>query len=102
MGNMVEGKVVVVTGAGGGIGRDIAIAMAANGARVVVNDIGASVHGEGQDLSILQGYDTVCKLRDPFHFMLHQNHGHSLLSHFADHAEDFARRRADSLFELLL
>jgi len=49
MGNMVEGKVVVVTGAGGGIGRDIALAMAANGARVVVNDIGASLAGEIQE-----------------------------------------------------
>ena len=39
---MVEGKVVVVTGAGGGIGRDIALAMAREGAKVVVNDIGAS------------------------------------------------------------
>ena len=46
---MVEGKVVVVTGAGGGIGRDIALAMAAQGAKVVVNDIGASVSGEGND-----------------------------------------------------
>ena len=46
---MVEGKVVVVTGAGGGIGRDIALAMAREGARVVVNDIGASVSGEGND-----------------------------------------------------
>lgn len=44
---IVEGKVVVVTGAGGGIGRDIALAMAQHGARVVVNDIGASLHGEG-------------------------------------------------------
>jgi NAD(P)-dependent dehydrogenase (short-subunit alcohol dehydrogenase family) len=48
-GSMLEGKVVVVTGAGGGIGRDFALAMAANGARVVVNDIGASVSGEGLD-----------------------------------------------------
>jgi len=48
-GKMLEGKVVVVTGAGGGIGRDFALAMAANGARVVVNDIGASVAGEGRD-----------------------------------------------------
>jgi len=48
-GSMAEGKVVVVTGAGGGIGRDFALAMAANGARVVVNDIGASVAGEGRD-----------------------------------------------------
>lgn len=37
---MVEGKVVVVTGAGAGIGRDFAKAFAANGARVVVNDLG--------------------------------------------------------------
>jgi NAD(P)-dependent dehydrogenase (short-subunit alcohol dehydrogenase family) len=46
---LLEGKVVVVTGAGGGIGRDFALAMAAAGARVVVNDIGASVKGEGRD-----------------------------------------------------
>jgi NAD(P)-dependent dehydrogenase (short-subunit alcohol dehydrogenase family) len=44
---MVEGKVVVVTGAGGGIGRDIALAMASHGAKVVVNDIGAALDGEG-------------------------------------------------------
>src|SRR5689334_18269288 len=47
--NMLDNKVVVVTGAGGGIGRDIALAMAREGARVVVNDIGASVAGEGKD-----------------------------------------------------
>ena len=46
---LLEGKAVVVTGAGGGIGRDFALAMAAHGASVVVNDIGASVHGEGSD-----------------------------------------------------
>ncbi|BEP63116.1 SDR family oxidoreductase [Variovorax sp. V213] len=44
---MVEGKAVVVTGAGGGIGRDIALAMASHGARVVVNDIGAALDGAG-------------------------------------------------------
>ena len=43
---MIDDKVVIVTGAGGGIGRDIAIAMAAHGARVVVNDIGASLSGD--------------------------------------------------------
>jgi NAD(P)-dependent dehydrogenase (short-subunit alcohol dehydrogenase family) len=46
---MLEGKVVVVSGAGGGIGRDIALAMAENGARIVVNDIGASLTGSGTD-----------------------------------------------------
>lgn len=46
---LLEGKVIVVTGAGGGIGRDIALALAREGARVVVNDIGASVAGEGSD-----------------------------------------------------
>jgi len=46
---MVQDKVVVVTGAGGGIGRDMALALAADGARVVVNDIGTSTTGEGTD-----------------------------------------------------
>jgi NAD(P)-dependent dehydrogenase (short-subunit alcohol dehydrogenase family) len=49
MGTLLQGKVVVVTGAGGGIGRDFAHAMAAQGAKLVVNDVGASVSGEGRD-----------------------------------------------------
>lgn len=44
---MLEGKVAIVTGAGGGIGRDIALLMAKEGAKVVVNDVGASLGGEG-------------------------------------------------------
>ncbi len=46
MSEMLAGKVAVVTGAGGGIGRGIALAMAAAGAKVVVNDIGASLSGD--------------------------------------------------------
>jgi NAD(P)-dependent dehydrogenase (short-subunit alcohol dehydrogenase family) len=46
---LLEGKSVVVTGAGGGIGRDFALAMAAAGAQVVVNDLGTSVKGESRD-----------------------------------------------------
>ena len=49
MTQMMQDKVVVVTGSGGGIGREFALAMAAAGAKVVVNDIGASVSGEGKD-----------------------------------------------------
>ncbi|MFO1510258.1 MAG: SDR family oxidoreductase [Steroidobacteraceae bacterium] len=45
---MVAGKVAVVTGAGGGIGREIALLMARHGAKVVVNDIGASLSGDGR------------------------------------------------------
>ncbi len=48
---LLEGKVAVVSGAGGGIGREIALAMALAGARVIINDIGASLTGEGQSAS---------------------------------------------------
>src|SRR5215216_57551 len=44
---MLDGKAALVTGAGRGIGRGIAVALAAAGARVVVNDLGTSLSGEG-------------------------------------------------------
>jgi len=47
MSRMMQGKVAIVTGSGGGIGRDIALAMAREGAKLVINDVGASVAGEG-------------------------------------------------------
>jgi NAD(P)-dependent dehydrogenase (short-subunit alcohol dehydrogenase family) len=49
MARLMEGKVAVVTGAGRGIGAAIATMMAEHGAKVVVNDIGVSLGGEGGD-----------------------------------------------------
>lgn len=46
-----EDKVVIVTGAGGGLGRAHALLFARHGARVVVNDLGGSAHGEGASQS---------------------------------------------------
>lgn len=46
---MLDGKVIAVTGSGRGIGREIALLCAREGAAVVVNDLGASADGEGDD-----------------------------------------------------
>jgi NAD(P)-dependent dehydrogenase (short-subunit alcohol dehydrogenase family) len=54
MSQMLAGKVVAITGAGRGVGREIALLCAKEGAAVVVNDLGTSGEGEGTDLSPAQ------------------------------------------------
>lgn len=51
MDKMLKDKVAVVTGAGRGIGCEIALALASEGAKVVVNDVGASLAGAGVNRS---------------------------------------------------
>ena len=49
---MFEGKVAIVTGSGGGIGRETALLLAERGAKVIVNDLGGDVRGHGSSPSL--------------------------------------------------
>ena len=59
--SLLKGKVVIVTGAGGGIGREHALALAKQGARVVVNDLGGARDGTGKGSAMAD--DVVGELR---------------------------------------
>jgi NAD(P)-dependent dehydrogenase (short-subunit alcohol dehydrogenase family) len=45
----LDGRVAIITGAGRGLGREHALLFASEGAKVVVNDLGGDIHGEGED-----------------------------------------------------
>ena len=52
---LLDGKVAIITGAGGGIGREHALAMAKEGAAIVVNDLGGARDGEGSGSAMADG-----------------------------------------------
>ena len=75
----LDGKVAVITGAAHGLGRGHALYLAQQGARIVVNDLGADVSGSGADESAAQ--QVVDEIRDA---------GGEAVAHYGD-AADFGR-----------
>src|SRR2546428_11726559 len=64
MARLCEGRVVIVTGAGRGIGREYALMLAAHGAKVLVNDLGGARDGTGDDAGpAQQGVDEIVGAR---------------------------------------
>jgi len=76
MAGRLAGKTAIVTGAGRGIGREVALLFAQEGCRVLVNDLGTSVAGEGADAS--PAAQTVAEIRTA---------GGEAIAHFGDVAD---------------
>lgn len=62
---VLDGKVAIITGAGHGIGRGHALEFAKEGARLVLNDLGSSVHGEGSSASAAEEVVALMQERHP-------------------------------------
>jgi NAD(P)-dependent dehydrogenase (short-subunit alcohol dehydrogenase family) len=82
MRNMLKGKVAVITGAGNGLGQAYALGMAAQGASIVVNDLGATADGQG---SSSDAADQVVKT-------IRQNGGVAVANYDSVAVEDGAKR----------
>lgn len=59
---MLEGRVAIVTGSGGGIGRETALILASKGAKLIVNDLGSDVRGDGRSQGLAD--ETVALIRE--------------------------------------